>query len=122
MAYMGCYPAWARPKIEARAREIMKELRLAACNCGDSERGHAPDCERVFSEDAAWDRAIDQAAEDLANLVVGADVEYACIQCKAVRGVYIPNGKARPRTGVCAECDGETEAITMFDVALGDAR
>ncbi len=120
MAFMGCYPAEARSAIEARARQIMRNLRLKACNCGDAERGHSPDCDRVFAEDAAWDRAIEQAAEELANLVIGVEVQYACIECQRVREIYYPKGKSRPQTGVCRECDGDTDAIGVHEVVLGD--
>jgi hypothetical protein len=71
MAFMGCWTRDQRTQIEARAREIMKKLlgRASSCNCyhpqdtGSSD--HAPDCARILSWDAAWDHAVERAADEL---------------------------------------------------------
>ncbi len=70
MAFMGCYTRDQRVKIEARAREIMKTLkRSASCNCyhpaDTGSADHAPDCAAVFASDAAWDYAVERAADEL---------------------------------------------------------
>jgi hypothetical protein len=123
MAILNGFMSEQRAAIEARAREILADRKPVACDCGAGELGHSPDCGRVLADERAWDRAVKQAVEEMAgNLVVGADVQYACTVCGAVREVYIPKGKARPRTRVCPECDGEADAIAMFDVAAADPR
>jgi hypothetical protein len=70
MAYMGCFTREQRTAIEARAKEIMKNLRVRVpCNCYHQQDtgnpGHAPDCARMNTEDAAWDYAVDKAADEL---------------------------------------------------------
>jgi hypothetical protein len=56
------------------------------------------------------------------NDVVGADVQYACLDCGACREVRIMKGKPRPKSGVCRECDGETEAVGIWDVCAAEVR
>lgn len=123
MAIMSGFTKDQRAAIEKRAREILADRKPVACDCGDAELGHSPDCSRVLADERAWDRAIEQAAEEMAgNLVVGAHVQYACMECGAVREVFIAKGKSRPQAGVCRECDGETDAIGMVDVTAAEAR
>ena len=123
MAILTGFTKEQRAAIEARAREILADRKPVACDCGAGELGHSPDCSRVLADERAWDRAIEQAAEEMeGNRVIGADVQYACMECGAVREVFIAKGKPRPQAGVCRACDGETDAIGMVEVTAADAR
>ena len=123
MAILSGFTSEQRAAIQARARELLADRKPTACDCGAAELGHSPDCSRVLADEQAWDRAIEQAVEEMeGNLVIGADVQYVCVDCKAVREIFFAKGKARPRTGVCRECEGETDAVAIFDVTAAEAR
>ncbi len=122
MAILTGYTAEQRAKIEERAREILKGWKPVPCDCGAGALGHSPDCGRVLADERAWDLAVEQAVEEIVNVVIGWDVQYACIDCKAVREVFVPKGKARRPTSTCPACDGEADAIGFFEVTAADPR
>ena len=51
--------------LTSRAYELMKKERVEACNCGDGERGHSPDCAGELDLERRYSIIIERLREEM---------------------------------------------------------